>query len=134
VNFSENVTVVTGGKPTLTLNGGGSATYASGSGTAALAFTYTVAAGQNTADLAVTALNLNGGTIKDAAGNAAVVNGAATNPAGTLQIDTTASTVASVVASGTGITAGTGSLNAGKVVTLTVNFNENVVVAGGPRR
>jgi Ca2+-binding RTX toxin-like protein len=131
-NFSENVTVVTtGGKPTLTLNDGGTATYASGSGTAALAFTYTVAAGQNTADLAVTALNLNGGTIKDAAGNAAVVTGAVTNPAGTLQIDTTASTVASVVASGSGITAGTGSLNAGKVVTLTVNFNESVVVAGG---
>jgi hypothetical protein len=36
-----------------------------------------------------------------------------------------------VVASGTGITSGTGSLNAGKVVTLTVNFNESVVVAGG---
>jgi hypothetical protein len=68
VNFSDNVTVVTmAGKPTLTLNDGGTATYASGSGTAALAFTYTVAAGQNTADLAVTALNLNGGTIKDAA-------------------------------------------------------------------
>jgi Ca2+-binding RTX toxin-like protein len=132
VNFSENVTVVTTkGKPTLTLNDGGTATYASGSGTAALAFTYTVAAGQNTADLAVTALNLNGGTITDAAGNAAVVTGAVTNPAGTLQIDTTASTVSSVVASGTGITAGTGSLNAGKVVTLTVNFNESVVVAGG---
>jgi hypothetical protein len=131
-NFSENVTVVTtGGKPTLTLNDGGIATYASGSGTTALAFTYTVAAGQNTADLAVAALNLNGGTIKDAAGNAAVVTGAATNPAGTLQIDTAASTVSSVATSGTGITSGSGSLNAGKVVTLTVNFNESVVVAGG---
>ncbi len=131
-NFSENVTVVTtGGKPTLTLNDGGSATYASGSGTAALAFTYTVAAGQNTPDLSVTALNLNGGTIKDAAGNAGVFTGAATNPAGTLQIDTTASTVSSVVTSGAGITAGTGSLNAGKVVTLILNFNESVVVAGG---
>jgi hypothetical protein len=132
VNFSENVTVVTtGGKPTLTLNDGGTATYASGSGTSALAFTHTVAAGQNTPDLAVTALNLNGGTIKDAAGNAAVVTGAATNPAGTLQIDTAASTVSSVAASGTGITSGSGTLNAGKVVTLTVNFNENVVVTGG---
>jgi hypothetical protein len=132
VNFSENVTVVTtGGTPTLTLNDGGTATYASGSGTSALTFNHTVAAGQNTPDLTVTALNLNGGTIKDAAGNTAVVTGAATNPAGTLQIDTAASTVSSVATSGTGITSGTGSLNAGKVVTLTVNFNENVVVAGG---
>jgi hypothetical protein len=129
VNVSENVIVTTtGGTPTLTLNDGASATYASGSGTSALAFTYTVAAGQNTADLAVTALNLNGGTIKDGAGNTAVVTGAATNPAGTLQIDTTASTVSSVATSGTGITSGTGVLNAGKVVTFAVNFNENVIV------
>jgi hypothetical protein len=128
-NFSENVTVVTtGGTPTLTLNDGGVATYASGSGTSALAFTYTVAAGQNTPDLTVTALNLNGGTIKDAAGNAAVVTGAATNPAGTLQIDTTASTVSSVATSGTGITSGSGTVGVGTVVTLTVNFNESVVV------
>jgi Ca2+-binding RTX toxin-like protein len=128
-NFSENVTVVTtGGTPTLTLNDGGTATYASGSGTSALNFNYTVAAGQNTADLTVTALNLNGGTIKDGAGNTAVLTGAATNPAGTLQIDTAASTVSSVATSGTGITSGSGVLNAGKVVTLTVNFNEAVVV------
>jgi hypothetical protein len=129
VNFSENVTVVTtGGTPTLTLNDGGTATYTGGTGTSALTFNYTVAAGQNTPDLTVTALNLNGGTSKDAAGNTAVVTGAATNPAGTLQIDTAASTVSSVAISGTGITSGSGVLNAGKVVTLTVNFNENVVV------
>ena len=44
--FNSAVAVV--GKPTLTLNDGGTATYASGSGTNALTFTYTVAAGQNT--------------------------------------------------------------------------------------
>ena len=38
-----------GGTPTLTLNDGGTATYASGSGTNALTFSYTVARGQNTA-------------------------------------------------------------------------------------
>ena len=54
-----------------------------------------------------------------------------TNPAGTLQIDTTAPTVSSVVASGTGITAGAGDLAAGSVVTLTVNLSEAVTVAGG---
>ena len=91
VNLSEAVTVNTaGGKPTLTLNDGGIATYTGGSGTNALTFSYTVAAGQNTADLAVTAVNLNSATVKDGAGNAANLTGAVTNPAGTLQIDTTA--------------------------------------------
>ena len=60
-----------------------------------------------------------------------VPTGAVTNPAGTLQIDTTAPTVSSVVASGTGITAGAGDLAAGSVVTLTVNLSEAVTVAGG---
>ncbi len=55
----------------------------------ALTFSYTVGAGQNTADLAVTAVNLGTATVKDGAGNAANLSGAVTNPAGTLQIDTT---------------------------------------------
>src|SRR5439155_530045 len=130
VNLSEAATVA-GGTPTLTLNDGGTATYTGGSGTGALTFSYTVAAGQNTADLAVTAVNLNGATVKDGSGNAADLSGAVTNPAGTLQIDTTAPTVASLVASGTGITAGAGDLGAGKVVTLTLNLSEAVTVAGG---
>ena len=88
-------------------------------------------AGQNTSDLAVTAVNLNAATITDGAGNAANLSGAVTNPAGTLQIDTTTPTVSSVVASGTGISSGTGDLNAGKVVTLTLNMSEAVTVAGG---
>ncbi len=50
-------------------------------------------------------------TVKDGAGNAANLTGAVTNPAGTLQIDTTTPTVSSVVASGTGITAGAGDLD-----------------------
>ena len=128
VSFSENVTVT--GAPTLNLNDGAKATYTSGSGKSALTFTYVVAAGQNAADLAVNALALNGGTIKDAAGNNAVLTGAVTNPAGILQIDTTAPTVSSVTASGTGITNGDGDLDAGKTVTLTVNFSETVTVAG----
>ena len=89
VNLSEAVTVA-GGTPTLTLNDGGTATYTGGStGTTALTFSYTVGAGQNTADLAVTAVNLDSATVKDGAGNAADLSGAVTNPAGTLQIDTT---------------------------------------------
>ena len=86
---------------------------------------------QNTADLAVTAVNLGTATVKDGAGNAANLTGAVTNPAGTLQIDTTAPTVTSVVASGTGITAGSGDLGVGSVVTLTLNLSSAVTVAGG---
>ncbi|WP_136623504.1 heparin lyase I family protein, partial [Bradyrhizobium centrolobii] len=130
VNLSEAVTVA-GGTPTLTLNDGGTATYAGGSGTSALTFSYTVAAGQNTSDLAVTAVNLNAATVKDSAGNAANLAGVVTNPSGTLQIDTTTPTVSSVAASGSGITSGNGNLNAGDVVTLTVNLSSAVTVAGG---
>ncbi len=130
LNLSEAVTVA-GGTPTLTLNDGGTATYTGGTGTNALTFSYTIGAGQNTADLAVTAVNLGTATVTDGAGNAANLAGAVTNPSGTLQIDTTAPTVASLVASGTGISAGTGILGAGSVVTLTVNLSEAVTVAGG---
>jgi len=133
VNFSENILV--SGSPYLTLSDGGKATYVSGSGGNALTFTYTVAAGQNTADLTVTGLATNGGTILDIAGNKAVLTGAVANPAGILQIDTTAPKIVSIATSGAGITAGKGDLDAGSIVTLTVNFGENVIVdttAGTP--
>ncbi|HTJ99604.1 MAG TPA: hypothetical protein VL522_08275, partial [Bordetella sp.] len=72
LTFDKAVTVDTsGGTPTLTLNNGGTASYASGSGGMTLVFTYTIAAGQDVADLdysAVGALLLNGGAIQDAAG------------------------------------------------------------------
>ena len=129
LTMSEAVTVA-GGTPTLTLNDGGTATYTGGSGGTALTFSYTVAAGQNTADLSVTAVNLNGATVKDGAGNNANLSGTL-SPAGTLQIDTTAPTVASVATSGTGITNGNGDLKAGSVVTLTLTLSEAVTVAGG---
>ncbi|MGL5165110.1 MAG: beta strand repeat-containing protein, partial [Afipia sp.] len=92
VNFNEAVTVnVAGGMPTLTPNDGGAATYTGGSATSALTFSYTVQPGQNTSDLVVSSFNLNGATIQDAAGNSADLSGATNyNPAGTLQIDTTA--------------------------------------------
>ena len=93
-----------------------------------------MAAGQNTADLAVTAVNLNGATVKDAAGNAANLTGCGDQPGRHLQIDTTAPTVSSVATSGTGITAGSGDLNAGNVVTLTVNMSEAVTVDEAARR
>ncbi len=120
VNMSEAVTVA-GGTPTLSLSNGGTASYTGGTGTA-LTFSYTVGAGQDTGDLAVTSFNVNGATLQDAAGNAAVLTGANNvNPAGTLQIDTTAPSVSSIAAP-------TGDDGPGTVVPLTVNFSEAVTV------
>jgi hypothetical protein len=88
-----------------------------------------VAAGQITSDLAISSFNLNGAVVSDGAGNPANLSGAANyNPAGTLQIDTTAPTIASIVESGTGITNGSGNVSTGQVVTLTVNLSEAVTV------
>ena len=127
VNFSKTVVVNTaGGTPYLNLNDGGKANYVGGSGTSALTFTYIVSSGQNTPDLTVQSLALNGGTIADTVGNKAVLSGAAANPAGILQIDTSPPTIGSVVAN-----PATADLDAGKTVTLTVNFSEIVNVVGG---
>ena len=110
----------------MTLNDGGTATYTGGSGTSALTFSYTVLAGQNTPDLMTTAVNLNGATIKDGAGNGANLSLSGITQ-GSPQIDTTAPTVSSLTESPS-----SGDLNAGKVVTLTVNLSEAVTVAGTP--
>src|SRR5205823_2187847 len=98
VNFSESVTVNTGGGiPTLKLSNGATATYASGSGSNALVFNYTVGAtgsGQDSADLGTGAtdeLVRIGGSIKDAAiKNAEPTGTNDVSAGGTLQIDTTA--------------------------------------------
>jgi hypothetical protein len=124
LNMSEAVTV-TGGTPTLGLNDGGTATYTGGSGTNVLTFSYTVAAGDSTSDLTVSAFNSNGADIEDAGGNA--YTGGGPNPAGVLQINMAMTpTVLSMVESPS-----SGDLNAGKTVTLTLNMNEAVTVAGG---
>jgi hypothetical protein len=87
VTFGDNVTVNTaGGTPSLTLNDGGTAVYASGSGTDTLTFNYTVGAGENAADLdygSTGALSLNGGSIKYA-GMDAVLTLASPGAAGSL--------------------------------------------------
>ena len=127
VNFSEAVNIANG-KPTLTLNDGGTATYATGSGSNALIFNYTVKAGQNTPDLSVKGLSLNGATIADAAENAANVTSAAINPAGILKIDTTTPTVVSARA-----TPGSGhEITTGQLATITLTTSEAVTVAGTP--
>ncbi|MBV9566850.1 MAG: hypothetical protein JO172_01815 [Hyphomicrobiales bacterium] len=92
VYFSEPVTVT--GSPSLALNDGGNASYVGGSNSDVLTFTYTVSPGENTPDLTISSLNLTGATIVDASSNSADVTGAKNyNPAGILQIDTTAPTI-----------------------------------------
>jgi len=78
--MSEATTVTTsGGTPQLALNIGGTtvyANYASGSGTTALVFNYTILSGQtdlNGISIGTNSLSLNGGTLTDAAGNAATL-------------------------------------------------------------
>lgn len=119
--------VFVSGTPTLQLNDNEAATYSAGSGTDTITFRYTVQAGDNTPDLNVTGINLNSGTITDGAGNA--LSGSVQADLH-IQVDTTAPTIVSIVASGIGITDGNGDLNAGKVVTFTVDMSEAVKVAG----
>ena len=70
LKMSENVTV--SGMPGLLLNDGGTATYASGSGTQALTFKYAVPSNEGTSDLRVIGDTLPSPTaIQDLAGNAA---------------------------------------------------------------
>ena len=143
VTFDQAVNVT--GTPRLQLNSAASsafATYASGTGTATLAFTYLVAAGDTSADLDYTstsALTLNGGTIQSVTtAQNATLTLAAVGAAGSLGanknlvVDTTAPAVPAITAisSDTGpsatdhITSDTtlilsGTAEAGSTVTLT---------------
>ncbi len=125
--------VLVTGTPILTLNDGGAALYAGGSGSGTLSFVTTVAAGQSTLDLAVGGIALSGGTIASLTGNAASLVGASRiNPAGILQIDASVPGVTSVVASGANISGGSGGVGVGAVVTLTLYTSQTVDVAGTP--
>lgn len=127
LNLSEAVNVdLTGGGPTMALNDGGAATYASGSGTSVLTFTHLVGVGENTSDLAVDHILLNTGTIRDLAGNDLTLPGATINPAGTLQIDTHAPDIAAVSAS-----PGSGMVGFGQSLAIMVAFGEAVALSGG---
>jgi hypothetical protein len=134
VTFSSPVNVT--GTPQLALNSGGTASYASGTGTSTLTFSYTVSAGQNSAHLDYTstaALSLNGGTIQDLANNNAVLTLPAPGAAGSLGanksivIDTTAPTVTNVSS-----TTANGTYGTGANIAITVTFSKVVNVTGTP--
>ena len=125
VTFSEAVTVRTAGTPVagpriaFTL---GTATkhavYASGSGTTALVFSYTVAAGDADRDgiaVAANALELNGGEIAAGDGNAATLDHAAVAASAGHQVDGVRPALESASVDG---------------VTLTLRFNEALDTSG----
>ena len=93
VTMSEATTVT--GTPQLALTIGGTtvqANYASGTGTTALVFQYTILAGQTDANgisIGTNSLSLNGGTLTDAAGNAATLTHSAVTDNAGFQVDTT---------------------------------------------
>ena len=135
-SFSEAV-VVQGPLPTLRLNSanGRVATYASGSGTNSLLFTYVVQAGDTSADLdyvdTASLILAPGSTIRDLAGNDADVTLAApggVNSLGFLNdivIDTTAPSVVRFTSS-----TANGIYNAGKQVQISAVLTEPVAAGG----
>ncbi|WP_369062392.1 hypothetical protein ABOZ73_08900 [Caulobacter sp. 73W] len=130
VNFDEAVTVT--GNPQLSLTIGSStvqAAYASGSGTTALSFRYTVVSGQLDADgVTVGALGLNGGSIRDAAGNAATLTLNSVGSTSGVLVD---AYVPLEVESIDGPDADTYAV--GQTLEFKVTFNGDVEVAGAPR-
>ncbi len=130
VNTSEAVTVDTGGgTPRLALTIGGStvyAAYASGSGSTALVFAYSVQAGDTDSDgIAVGSLQSNGGTLKDTAGNSLNVTLNSVGATSSILVDTTAPTVSSVSVPSNGTYYSNQNLD------FTVNFSEAVTVNTG---
>ena len=133
LSLSEAVTVT--GAPLLSLNDGGTASYAGGSGTPTLTFKYTVAAGQNTTNLALTGTVLPAGAaITDAAGNQANLSGAVSNPSGCLIVDTTRTRTNIANGNGLKVNAGYGNdvvvLSSGQA-TLNFHGSNNVAFLGG---
>ena len=135
VTFSEAVTVT--GAPQLALTIGGAtvqADYASGSGSTALTFSYTILAAQTDANGIAVALNslaLNGGTITDTAGNNATLTHTAVADNASFMVDTTAPIAPTVTAVATddiinaseqGVTI-TGTNEAGATVALSLGGN-----------
>lgn len=123
VGFSKPVYVI--GAPRLLLETGATdryATYATGSGTSSLSFSYTVLSGDTSGDLdyaTASALELNGGTLQDVLGNNSQVTLAVPGTAGSLGaskallIDTTAPSAPSL----SGVSAGV--FNTNQSFTLT---------------
>jgi hypothetical protein len=120
VTMSEATTVT--GTPQLTLNIGGTtvqANYASGSGTTALVFTYTILVSETDANgisIDADSLSLNGGTLSHAAGNAATLTHAAVSDNSGYLVDN--------IAPGIVLTSSDSNLISGETATLTFTLSE----------
>ena len=124
------------GTPLLALNSGGTAIYASGSGTTILTFAYSVAAGQNSADLdyvSTDSLALNGGTILDT-GNGVPADLTMPAPGGAGSLGANKNIVVNTLPAPTSATSPTpnGIYVLGAVIPITVTFNTAVTVIGSP--
>ncbi|HEX3151821.1 MAG TPA: dockerin type I domain-containing protein [Gemmataceae bacterium] len=137
IAFTKAVDVT--GTPLLTLNSGGTASYASGSGTTTLTFNYTVGVGDTTNGLhldftTTTALTLNSGTILD---HLTSVNAVLTLPspgaAGSLGANKSI-IIDAVPALATNITStnADGTYGFGQTITIKVTFSHSVAVTGTP--
>ena len=136
VTFSAAVTVASG-TPTLALNSGGTAFYATGSGTTTLNFNYTIAPGNNSNHLDYTstsALSAGGGTIRNGATDA-VLTLPAPGAAGSLgfntnfAIVTTGPTVTNVTAQ-----EADGTYGVGQLIHVFIQFSTQVIIdnSGNP--
>lgn len=136
ITFSSGVIVT--GTPKLILdtgNGEQEISYATGSGSSTLTFTYVIANGAETTDLDYVdenSLSLNGGTIKDQAGNDAVLTLPTPGATGSLGANkdiviSTAPTIINVYSSSID-----GEYSSPEVVDIKIVFSENITVAGGP--
>ncbi|MDD2729786.1 DUF4347 domain-containing protein, partial [Malikia sp.] len=131
VATSAAITVTGTPRIALTLDTGGTvhATYASGSGTSSLTFSYTVASGElDTNGIGIaTSIDLNGGTLKDGSSNDLTLTYTAPTLTGVL--------VDGVLPTVTGITSSTsnGAYNEGDTISIQVAFSESVTVTGTPQ-
>ncbi|TAN52133.1 MAG: hypothetical protein EPN21_04780, partial [Methylococcaceae bacterium] len=130
VNSSEAVTV--SGTPRLSLDVGGTtvyADYASGSGTTALAFSYTVGTTELDSDgiALAAALDLNSATLQDKTGNAMALELAGVAVTTGITIDSVAPSVSTVTVPSKA------TYKAGDTLTFTVNTSEAIVITGKPR-
>ncbi len=120
----------TGGTPRVALNVGGStvyAGYASGSGSTALVFSYTVQSGDtdtNGIAIGANALQLNGGTLQDAAGNNATLTHASVADNASYLVDTTGPTLSSSTPADNATAVAVGS-------NIVLNFGETVLAGSG---
>ena len=125
--FSETVTAT--GTPRIALTIGSAirhADLASGSGSTALVFQYTIAAGDNDRDGIVVAspIDLNSGSIADAGGNGAQLTFNAPDSSGVL-VDTQTPSISSVTPPSDG------TYREGQKLIFSVNYDESVTVSGG---